>query len=106
MCIIVTWILAIVTLCFYIQSLIEEALRDVYRDFEVEVNFEYGFFAIIAAGIMTMSGIVTNLLCTYIPRGRDALDENLLENSWEDVETFNLPPPPPPYSAPPPPYTP
>lgn len=52
-----------------------------------------------------MAGTTANILCTYIPRGRDVLDQNLLENNWEDVETFNLPPPPP-YSAPPPPYTP
>lgn len=99
------WILAIITLSCYIQSLIEDSLKEVYPDFEVEVNYEYGFFAITAAGIMTMAGTTANLLCTYIPRGRDVLDQNLLENNWEDVETFNLPPPPP-YSAPPPPYTP
>lgn len=44
------WILAIITLSCYIQSLIEDSLKEVYPDFEVEVNYEYGFFAITAAG--------------------------------------------------------
>lgn len=102
----VMWILAIITLSCSIQSLIEDSFRDVYPDIEIKVNFEYGFYTACAAGLMALAATASNLVCTYIPRSQDNMDQRLLPHNWED-ESFSLPPPPP-YSAPPPPppYTP
>ncbi|KAF5269343.1 hypothetical protein FQA39_LY08735 [Lamprigera yunnana] len=102
----VFWILAIISVSYYVTLLLEESLENVYPGKDATVTYGYGFHLIASTGAVVLVGT----FCSFVlMQTNDSYrnDERCLINRYGDnVEAFDSPTPPPPYSIPPPPYTP
>ncbi|KAF5270306.1 hypothetical protein FQR65_LT05494 [Abscondita terminalis] len=102
----VFWIMAIISICYYVTILLEESLENVYPNEDTAVSYGYGFYLIASTGGIVLIGTFCTLILMQT-NDSNRNDERCLINRFGDsAEAFDSPTPPPPYSIPPPPYTP
>ncbi|KAJ3627017.1 hypothetical protein MTP99_014425 [Tenebrio molitor] len=102
----VLWIMAIVSISYYIVLLLEDSLAKLSLKVDTTVSYGYGFYLFAASGGVALVGIFYNLIVAHHPVGYYREDDRCLIGFDDGLDTFNSPTPPPPYNVPPPPYTP
>lgn len=101
----VLWIMAIISVSYYIVLLLEESLDKLAPKAGCTVNYGFGFYFLASAGGVALIGIFYNLILVH-PSGYYREDDRCLIGNDDGFDTFNSPTPPPPYNVPPPPYSP
>ncbi|RZB41302.1 transmembrane protein 127-like [Asbolus verrucosus] len=102
----VLWIMAIVSISYYIVLLLEDSLAKLSLKADTSVSYGYGFYLLATSGAVALIGIFYNLILAHHPAGYYREDDRCLISFDDGLDTFNSPTPPPPYNVPPPPYTP
>ncbi|XP_044258448.1 transmembrane protein 127-like [Tribolium madens] len=102
----VLWIMAIVSISYYIVLLLEDSVEKTSLKVETTVSYGDGFYLLASAGGVSLIGIFYNLIVANHPVGYYREDDRCLIGYDDGFDTFNSPTPPPPYNVPPPPYTP
>nr|CAI5820811.1 unnamed protein product [Callosobruchus analis] len=103
----VIWIMAIISISYYIVVLLEDSLNKIYPKADASVTYGLGFYLIAASGGVTCIGIIYTLLLPFHTSPYLQDDDRCLLDAFDDhMDIFHSPTPPPPYCIPPPPYTP
>lgn len=103
----VLWIMAVISISYYIVVLLEDSIQKIYPNIDPEVSYGLGFYLLAASGGISCLGIVYTLILPFNSSTYLRDDDRCLIDGFDDgLDTFNSPTPPPPYSIPPPPYTP
>ncbi|XP_019871499.2 uncharacterized protein LOC109599890 [Aethina tumida] len=103
----VLWIMAIISLSYYVIFLLEDSLSKHFAKSYFSVTYGVGFYLLASAGVVSSIGIIYNWVLANHPSSYQREDDVcILDGSDNDLDTFNSPTPPPPYNMPPPPYSP
>ncbi|KAF2887857.1 hypothetical protein ILUMI_18316 [Ignelater luminosus] len=102
----VFWIMAIISICYYISVLLQESLENVHPDVDTSVSYGYGFYLIASTGGIVLMGTFCTLILMQTGDASRSDERCLLNRYGDGMDAFDSPTPPPPYSIPPPPYTP